>query len=89
MEECKHLEAHEQRFCQIETEAKSKVSWTVFAWAVGIISAALFFNIEYASSIGGKVSNSEVEMAKIQTKLANIEVLLLEIKTDVKTHDAK
>lgn len=85
--ECEHLEAHEQRMCNIENEAKNKVSWVVFVWAIGILTLAFGFGVNYITSLSSKVSTAEVEMAKIQTKLANIEVLLVEIKSDLRTHD--
>jgi hypothetical protein len=89
MEDCKHLESHEQRFCTIENESKTKVSWIVFAWAIGILSAVLFYSVEKVSSIENRVSSSDIEMAKVQTKLVSIETLLVEIKGDIRTEAEK
>ena len=86
MEDCKHLEAHEQRFNSIERDLKAKVSWIVFVWAIGIITAALFTMFSYTNNLASKGNIRDVEMAKIQTQLANIESLLVDIKIDLKEH---
>jgi len=60
------------------------VSWTVFAWAIGIMTLAFTFVITNQIAMSESQNNSKVEYARIQEKLINIEVTLAEIKLTLK-----
>ena len=86
MQDCKHKLVHEARMDTLESDAKRKVSWVIFVWAIGIITGLLFYTLAYSGTLNEKGASRDVEMAKIQTQLMNIQSILLEIKVDLKDH---
>lgn len=80
-------QTHEDRFKDLEDEVKENVSWKTFAWVIAIGTIIVGSTFTMVMNISTKVNSTDVEMAKIQTKLTSIESQILEVKVLLKEHD--
>ena len=91
----------ERELKEVREIAKTHVTYTMFAWTASIFTLIMFSFAGYATSrmskiedthearfrqIEEKISVSNVEYAKIQTTLVQIQISLNEIKNDLKDH---
>jgi hypothetical protein len=61
----------------VEKELKTKVSWRVFAWAIGII--LLLFGVQF-----NLIANANVEVHGTNKDIVDIKLGIQELQTDVK-----
>lgn len=80
-------QTHEDRFKDLEEEVKETVSWKTFAWVIAVGTFIVGATFTMVMNVSTKVNSTDVEMAKIQTKLTSIEAQILEVKILLKEHD--